>query len=193
MAREKVRFYLYQCDIETPYKFRDFDKIEKLGGKFSIDDYKCVYDGVICCDMEDIVLLNKLFEKFNLNHPADFKGHSMSVSDVVTIIRENGKTTYYTDGIGFKKVESLNRRFLWLDTNDQNNWEEDVEFWFKVPIEWAEKWFVENYRGQDTNGNIVKEKYEELDDFMDDYIWDDSWKMYCQAVQDGVMLEREDK
>jgi hypothetical protein len=52
----------------------------------------------------DTDTLDKLFAKFNIDHPADFKGHSLSVSDVV-VLNDNGKRTgWYCDSWGFKRV-----------------------------------------------------------------------------------------
>ena len=49
-------------------------------------------------------VLDGLFEKFNIGHPHDFHGHSMSVSDVV-VLQENGvEKAYYVDSLGFKEV-----------------------------------------------------------------------------------------
>ena len=48
--------------------------------------------------------LDTLYEKFNLYHPDDFTGHSMSVSDVIVFEKENDKTAYYVDSFGFTKV-----------------------------------------------------------------------------------------
>ena len=68
------------------------DKMRVYG--FSIDDYEKTYEGD-----EDITLYG-IFEKFNINRPTDFKGHSLSVSD--TIIA-NG-IAYYADDFGFTKI-----------------------------------------------------------------------------------------
>ncbi len=48
--------------------------------------------------------LDNLWRKFNLDHPADYTGRSMSVSDIV-VLRIDGKTTaHYVDTIGFVEV-----------------------------------------------------------------------------------------
>ena len=48
--------------------------------------------------------LERIFEKFNIDRPEDFKGHSLSVSDVV-VLHQNGKdTAHYTDSIGFVDI-----------------------------------------------------------------------------------------
>lgn len=52
----------------------------------------------------DTDTLDKLFTKFNIDHPADFHGHSLSVSDVV-VLNDNGRrTAFYCDSWGFKEV-----------------------------------------------------------------------------------------
>lgn len=49
-------------------------------------------------------MLERLFEKFNLQHPADYRGRSMSVSDVV-VLHENGRdTAHFCDSIGFVEI-----------------------------------------------------------------------------------------
>lgn len=53
--------------------------------------------------------------------------------------------------------------------------ERDVVFWFDVPKEWAENWCKKN-------------GYSSLDEFDEEYIWDDSWDMYCSAKKDNVII-----
>ena len=51
--------------------------------------------------------LNALFEKFNINHPADYKGHSLSVSDIV-VLHENGKNSaHFVDSFGFTELPNF--------------------------------------------------------------------------------------
>jgi hypothetical protein len=51
--------------------------------------------------------LDKLYEQFNLNHPADFTGHSLSVSDIVAL-RQNGEVScHYVDSFGFSELPSF--------------------------------------------------------------------------------------
>ena len=53
--------------------------------------------------MEDI------YTRFNINHPEDFRGHSLSVSDVV-VLHQNGKdTAHYVDSFGFKEVPGFSK------------------------------------------------------------------------------------
>lgn len=56
--------------------------------------------------------LQNIFAKFNTDHPEDFKGHSLSVSDVITVGNENGYTAYYVDSFGFKEMPEFFKKEL---------------------------------------------------------------------------------
>ncbi len=80
--------------------FMRLDYIEK--NSFSVDISK--YNEIYSCPMKEGEGLEDIFTRFNVDRPADFKGHSLSVSDVVSI-RENGKdTAYFVDCFGFKEI-----------------------------------------------------------------------------------------
>ena len=72
---------------------------ERLGG-FDIADYETVYEGEFDSGDDIDVILDNIFEIFNIDHPSDFRGHSLSVSDVVVI----DGVKYYCDSIGWKNV-----------------------------------------------------------------------------------------
>ena len=93
-----MKYEIYQIkDIENcEYPFMSWRFAES---RFNFNDYEKVYEGEIECD--DVYdTLEDLFTIFNIKRPQDFKGHSMSVSDVVKL----GDDYYYVDGIGFKKI-----------------------------------------------------------------------------------------
>ena len=54
--------------------------------------------------MSDAAALEELFIQFNVNHPADFKGHSLSVSDVIALKRQGQVDVFYVDSFGFKEL-----------------------------------------------------------------------------------------
>lgn len=94
-----MKYKLLQIkDVENcSYVFSSFNFAQQKG--LSLTDYEVVYEGTI----EDYSIeytLEKLFEIFNMYHPEDFEGRSMSVSDVV----ELEGVYYYCDHIGFKKI-----------------------------------------------------------------------------------------
>ena len=82
------------------YRFEALDRLEQRGLSVEREHYNLVYADKLAG--EDT--LEGLYQKFNLNHPEDFKGHSLSVSDVV-VLCENGKeTAHYCDSFGFQEV-----------------------------------------------------------------------------------------
>ena len=75
------------------------------------ENYNLVYAG----ELSDIQgqsqgeKLNALFEKFNIDHPADYKGHSLSVSDIV-VLHENGENSaHFVDSFGFTELPDFVR------------------------------------------------------------------------------------
>lgn len=67
-------------------QYSGLDMMDCLGLKFDIKNYKDVFTGNIIEGSTNMVhVLDNIFRLFNLNHPKDFKGHSLSVSDVVYI------------------------------------------------------------------------------------------------------------
>lgn len=114
----KFKYKILQLPIESDYVFMSYDFAKEHG--FDITDYRKVYSGEDEIEVEVnehcnaynggflYSELNYLFEKFNVNHPEDFKGHSMSVSDIVLVERnEAGRTdtfeyAHYCDTFGWK-------------------------------------------------------------------------------------------
>lgn len=97
----KYNIYQIRNIRETRYAFRSWEEAETY---FRFMDYKKVYSG----DVSDVdnasSALEKLFVKFNIDHPDDFRGHSLSVSDVVTIETGKGWKWFYCDDIGWKDI-----------------------------------------------------------------------------------------
>ena len=63
-----------------------------------------VYAAALPAYRNQTQLLEGLYEKFNIDHPSDFRGHSLSVSDIVAL-RVNGVvSSHYVDSFGFKEL-----------------------------------------------------------------------------------------
>lgn len=85
---------------ERTYQFMGMREASNFGFEIHGEDYELIYSNRL--GMEDT--LNSLYEKFNINHPQDFTGHSLSVSDVV-VMRKNGESkAYYVDSFGFTEL-----------------------------------------------------------------------------------------
>ena len=101
-----TEFSIYQINTERDDNricFLGLDTLERFQHSKEVDPvlYDRVYDGKLDCNS-----LETIYQKFNVDHPADYKGRSLSVSDVVEI---RGSDTlnpgfYFVDSIGFKSI-----------------------------------------------------------------------------------------
>lgn len=92
-------FTIYQLkdDDETrDLRFEPLDRLEKAGLAVALANYDKVYAAPLAVD----VTLEKIYFTFNMDRPEDFKGHSLSVSDVVVFNRDGKETAFYVDGGG---------------------------------------------------------------------------------------------
>ena len=99
----QARYGIYQLgDSEKArdYRFMGFDYIEKQGIKIVKDDYNLIYSA----PLYPVDTLDAIYEKFNIMHPADFKGHSLSVSDVIVIQEEGKVSAHFVDRFGFREL-----------------------------------------------------------------------------------------
>ena len=101
-----TEFSIYQINTDRDDNricFLGLDTLERFQHSKEVDPvlYDRVYDGKFDCNS-----LETIYEKFNIDHPADYKGRSLSVSDVVEI-RESDTLNpgfYFVDSIGFKLI-----------------------------------------------------------------------------------------
>lgn len=103
----KFDYDLYQVrrgEEHVDLLFTRMSMIQKLNLKIEQSHYDKVYSGTVDSAGTPGEALESLFMKFNLEFPADCRGRSMSVSDVV-VLHENGvDTAYFFDSIGFAEV-----------------------------------------------------------------------------------------
>lgn len=106
MSQRRFSIYqLKQSDDLHGIRFKPFDYLQKKGIPCNIHNYELVYSG----HMRPNETLENLFYKFNMEHPDDFKGHSLSMSDVI-VVKERGKSTaFYVDSFGFKQLDRFER------------------------------------------------------------------------------------
>ena len=94
-------FQLNDTQAATEKLFLDYEATMKRGG-VDISQYDTICTGEIEADGKTPeAILEELYVKFNINRPADFPGHSLSVSDLVAL-EDTG--TYFCDRIGWKKI-----------------------------------------------------------------------------------------
>lgn len=88
----------------TPLRFMCYSYLQEKGIEPKIGQYHVVYNGKISPSEDVKVQLEDLYAKFNNNRPDDFKGRSMSVSDIVALKFAGEISCYYVDSIGFVKL-----------------------------------------------------------------------------------------
>ena len=93
-------YQLKNSDETLNIRFEGLERLKKDGGTVNKDHYDLVYHALL--DKRDT--LDSIYERFNLYHPADFRGHSLSVSDVVVFHREGVDSAFYVDSYGFAEV-----------------------------------------------------------------------------------------
>ena len=93
-------YQLAHGDATRDLRFEPYDRLQATGHTVDRANYELIYTAPLTAD----ITLNSIWEKFNIDHPKDFKGHSLSISDIV-VLHQNGKNTaHYVDSIGFQKV-----------------------------------------------------------------------------------------
>lgn len=97
------RYAIYHVDEGTPGKqhlFMNMAMVKEDGITIDAANYKCVYSG----RLHENEKLDDLYAMFNDNPPADYKAHSMSVSDVIITNRGGDMQAYYVDRFGFAEL-----------------------------------------------------------------------------------------
>lgn len=103
------QFGIYQIDPEgnaRDYMFRSHDSLEDY--EMRREDYRLEY----VAPLTEADTLDTIYERFNIDHPEDFQGHSLSVSDIVVMNRDGEVKVYFVDSFGFTDVtEEFLERF----------------------------------------------------------------------------------
>lgn len=97
------RYAIYHVDEGTPGKqhlFMNMAMVKENGITIDAANYKCVYSG----RLHENEKMDDLYAVFNDNPPADYKAHSMSVSDVIITNRGGDMQAYYVDRFGFAEL-----------------------------------------------------------------------------------------
>ena len=114
MKEVRIGYEIWQVrdEHERRYSFRRYDDLVATDGFFKENYYK-VYIGEYVREESDVVLeefgdayvkcrmLDELYAQFNIDRPSNFRGHSMSVGDVVVV----NSRAYYCDDVGWREVD----------------------------------------------------------------------------------------
>ena len=96
-------FSIYQLkdgDETQDYCFEPYDRLQAAGLVVDRANYELVYTAPLVPGTS----LDDIFTRFNIDHPKDFKGHSLSISDVVVLHQDGKDTAHYVDRGDFKQV-----------------------------------------------------------------------------------------
>lgn len=97
---KRCRVWQLKPDVNVRMKFIGYDELLRDFGPPDPANYQKVFDGAV--DTND---LESLYTKFNIDHPADYAGHSLSMSDVLELYDDLTSTFHYVDRFGFKQVD----------------------------------------------------------------------------------------
>ena len=100
---EKDTFSIYQLkdgDGMRDYHFEPYDRLQAAGLSVEAANYNLIYTA----ELTPGTSLEDIYTRFNIDHPKDFKGHSLSVSDIVVLHQNGQDTAHYVDSFGYKEV-----------------------------------------------------------------------------------------
>ena len=102
--QQMPRFSLYQIEWNNAsarhLAYASHKDLESLGASVDSRNYTFVYSGALSPGDT----LDSIYERFNLQHPAEFRGHSLSVSDVIVLHQNGQDQAFYVDSFGFQQV-----------------------------------------------------------------------------------------
>ena len=100
---DKDTFSIYQLkqgDETRDFRFEPYDRLQAAGNMVDKANYELVYSA----ELTPGTSLEDIYTRFNIDHPKDFKGHSLSVSDVVVLYQNGQDAAHYVDSFGYKEV-----------------------------------------------------------------------------------------
>ena len=100
-AENSFSIYQLKGGNETlDYRFEPLDSIHRNGLSVKPENYELVYEA----PLTEKDNLESIYTRFNVDRPADFTGHSLSVSDIVVLHQDGKDTAHYCDRAGFSEV-----------------------------------------------------------------------------------------
>ena len=101
--QDKDTYSIYQLkhgDETRDLRYEPYDRLQVTGNVVDKANYELIYSA----ELTPGTSLEDIYTRFNIDHPKDFKGHSLSVSDVVVLHQDGQDTAHYVDSFGYKSV-----------------------------------------------------------------------------------------
>ena len=95
---------LRHTDEMIPERFMSRSALQRMGKEPEFDHYEVVYIAPLEPFTNLNYMLEDLYTKFNIHHPEDFRGHSLSVSDIVALKQNGVVSCHYVDSFGFAEL-----------------------------------------------------------------------------------------
>ena len=109
---QKDAYAIYQLADTAgtvPLLFMGMDWLEQKGIPVEKSNYTALYTGDMPTSETSMGILEQIYVNFNLHRPADFTGHSLSVSDIVALKQEGVVSYHYCDSIGFRELPDFGK------------------------------------------------------------------------------------
>lgn len=103
------------------YRFEGLERLQSDGNSVDHDNYEIIYTAPLTnYNRNQNHTLNKLYEQFNINHPTNFKRHSLSVSDIIALKVNNRLSFHYVDSFGFVEQPHFLPQRNYLETAEKS-------------------------------------------------------------------------
>ena len=103
-APAQPNFSIYQVPPGpegSDFRYRSYEDLQADGLSVDRKNYQLVYTAPLDKD----TTLDEIYRRFNIEHPADYKGHSLSTGDIVVFRQDGKQTAYYVDeGADYRQV-----------------------------------------------------------------------------------------
>ena len=100
-------YQLKSDDATADIRFMNSEYLQKKGIEPQYENYELVYTGALNQNGSQIDKLEDLYRIFNIEHPQDFTGHSLSISDIVALKQAGMVSYHYVDSVGYKELANF--------------------------------------------------------------------------------------
>ena len=100
-------YQLKRDDATADLRFMNSDYLKAKGIEPQYENYELIYTGALAEGGSQIEKLEDLYRIFNIEHPQDFTGHSLSISDIVALKQAGVVSYHYVDSIGYKELHNF--------------------------------------------------------------------------------------